>query len=74
MNFKEIACDKECRFQTGASSVTAMYFPPTYNKNGENINPDGNVETCKVWCTECGRQWTARTQYGKTGFLEVPND
>ena len=64
-------CDKECRFQHGVSMTTAMYFPPTFDKHGNNINPDGNITSSTITCGTCGKQWNSSTQYGKTTFKEV---
>jgi hypothetical protein len=64
-------CNKECRFTTGMSMTTAMYFPPVYDKNGENLNPDGNITSQSVMCNTCKKKWTASTQFGETTYNEV---
>lgn len=64
-------CDKDCRFQTHSYGTTCMYFPPTYDKYGNNLNPDGNITSGEVFCTVCKRKWTSSTQYGKTRYMEV---
>ena len=64
-------CNKDCRFLTGPSTTTAVYYPPTFDKNGNNLNPDGNITTTPVVCTVCGTSWTATTQYGKTSYEKV---
>lgn len=37
----------------GGASVTAMYFPPTYDENGVNTNPDRNIRTESYQCSKC---------------------
>lgn len=70
MNNPKPLCSKECRFLYGSTSTTLMYFQPIYGKNGENINPDGNITTGTVKCSTCGTTWYSHTQYGTTTFTE----
>ena len=70
MNNPKPFCDKDCRFSYGMSSTTCMYFDPIYDKNGVNINPDGNITTGSVHCSTCNTSWHTHTQYGKTTFTE----
>jgi hypothetical protein len=51
-----------------------MYFQPIYDKNGVNINPDGNTTTFKVNCLSCGKLWVGKTRLGETTYEEVKND
>lgn len=71
--FREISknCDKECRFTKGLSMTTMAYYPPVYDKNGVNVNPDGNTTTCTVTCSTCNKKWTTSTRYGETTYEEV---
>lgn len=64
-------CDKECRFSEGISSTTAMYFPPVYDKHGNNLNPDGNITSSMISCGVCGRRWNRSSSYGNTNFTEI---
>lgn len=65
-------CDKECRFTTESYSITTdMYFPPVYVKQGNNINPDGNIISTTIYCSVCGKSWNSSTQYGKTTYTEI---
>lgn len=65
-------CTKECRFTpSGMSMTTAMYFPPIYDKDGNNVNPDGNITSGKVTCTTCNKTWITSTQFGETTYEEV---
>ena len=67
-------CDKDCRFQEdGMSMTTCMYFPPTYDKHGNNTNPDGNITSGGLKCTVCSRRWSYSRQYGETQYAEVTN-
>jgi hypothetical protein len=51
-----------------------MYFQPIYDKNGVNINPDGNTTNFKVNCLSCGNLWVGKTRLGETNYAEVKND
>jgi hypothetical protein len=51
-----------------------MYFQPIYDKNGVNINPDGNTTIFKVNCLSCGKLWVGKTRLGETTYEEVKND
>lgn len=64
-------CDKECKFIPGVSMTTAMYFTPVYDKNGVNINPDGNITSSTISCVTCHKKWKTSTQYGETTYEEV---
>jgi hypothetical protein len=65
-------CSREdCRFAYGGGSVTLAYYPPVYDKNGVNINPDRNTTTINIDCTTCGRMWVGKTCVGETTYEEV---
>lgn len=65
-------CDKECRFQEdGMSMTTCAYYPPVYDKHGNNINPDRNVTSGAIRCTVCERKWTYHRQLGETTYEEM---
>ena len=51
----------------------SMYFPPVYDKHGNNVNPDGNITSGSITCNACKKQWFYRTQLGETTFEEVQN-
>lgn len=55
--------------ENGASSTTSAYYPPVYDKQGNNTNPDMNITTHHRRCLSCGRTWTESVQNGKTTFL-----
>jgi hypothetical protein len=63
-------CELNCRFTYGFTSTTAMYYPPVYDKHGNNINPDGNITHGTIECLECYKRWAYSTQYGKTKYSE----
>jgi hypothetical protein len=54
-------CKKPTRRSPGASTVTLMYFPPIYDKNGVNTNPDRNWRSSTWSCLECNRNYGYRT-------------
>ena len=65
-------CERDdCRFFQSGGRSTLAYYQPIYDKNGVNINPDGNTTTSNLECLTCGKRWTARTQYGETTYEEL---
>ena len=46
-------CDKPTNRTAGFSSKTSVYFPPIYDENGNNINPDRNQTSTRYQCLEC---------------------
>lgn len=73
-NIPDPSCTNECRFTLGVSITTAMYYPPVYDKHGNNLNPDMNTTTCDVSCSVCGRSWVSSTVLGKTDYREIKKD
>ena len=68
----DLDCDKECRFQAvGPTTTTCTYYSPVYDKNGNNINPDGNITRGALRCTVCDRKWSFSSRYGKTEYVEI---
>ena len=66
-------CKNDCRFHHGMSTTTAMYFPPVYDKHGNNINPDGNITSGSISCSVCNKAWHYHTQFDETTFKEIQN-
>ena len=65
-------CPREyCRFIQSPGSSTAAYYPPIYDKNGVNTNPDKNITTSALECLTCGKRWKCKTQLGETIYVEV---
>jgi hypothetical protein len=61
----------DCRYVVGIEMSTSMYYPPVYDKQGNNLNPDGNITSGDMTCHSCNKKWTYSTQFGKTTFNEV---
>jgi hypothetical protein len=51
-------CKKPTKRTGGCESITAMYFPPVYDENGNNTNPDRNIRTSNWKCFECENEYT----------------
>ena len=66
-------CEGECRFNVGMGMTTCAYYPPVYDKHGNNINPDRNVTSGMVSCHVCNRVWNYSSCLGETEFQEVTN-
>ena len=47
----------DCMLQMGVSTMTLAHFPQIFNKNGDNVNPDGNLSITDVRCLSCGKSW-----------------
>ena len=56
-------CDNECMFQTLPSFTTCVYYPPIYNKDGVNTNPDGNITTTQVNCIVCSKKFLLESRF-----------
>jgi len=48
----------------GPGMVTAAYYPPVYNKDGVNVNPNNNTSTQLRRCISCGKTWKEQWQNG----------
>lgn len=48
----------------GPGMSTMAYYPPVYNKEGINTNPDMNITTTPQRCLSCGKTWTEKWQNG----------
>ena len=72
MNNPNPNCPREdCRFSVGIEMTTSMYFPPVYDKKGNNINPDGNVTSGEMTCTTCNKKWKYSIQYGEYSYEDA---
>jgi len=54
----------DCMIQDQGGTSTMAYFPPIYNNNNVNINPDMNTQTYNRRCLACGKAWTETWQNG----------
>lgn len=61
-------CENECRFREYNHGTTLAYYPPVYDKYGNNINPDRNVTSGEIHCSVCSKVWWFRTQLGETTY------
>lgn len=50
-------CKKPTTRTSGCTSVTDVYFPPIYDENGVNTNPDRNTRSTDYKCLECGSSY-----------------
>lgn len=57
---------QNCKFSFGPSVTTCVYYPPIYDKHGNNINPDGNITRGSVKCLECNKEWVYSSE--KNGY------
>ena len=46
-------CNQPTKRTSGTIMMTALYFPPVYDENGVNINPDRNTQTSSWHCEAC---------------------
>lgn len=55
-----VPCNKignPCRIQVQNSFSTLAYYPPVYDKFGNNVNTDKNSTSMILHCTACNRKW-----------------
>jgi len=49
---------EDCRIiDNGYGTTTCMYYPPVYDKHGNNLNPDMNSTSYPKKCITCGKEW-----------------
>lgn len=62
--FKKLTCDcdGDCLIEQGYTMSTMAYYPPVYNKDGVNINPDRNSHATNYSCRTCNRRWNCVIQ------------
>lgn len=64
-------CEKDCRFHTGFEMTTDTYYPPVYDKHGNNVNPDRNIISGSIRCSVCNKQWMYGKQMDKITYKEI---
>lgn len=64
-------CELDCRFSDFGGMTTLAYYPPVYDKHGNNINPDRNVTTGHMKCLTCGTEWSYSTCLGETEYTKL---
>ena len=65
-------CPREdCKFTIYDVTRTCMYFPPIYDENGVNINPDGNTTAFGISCVSCHKEWTGKSCLDVTTHEEI---
>jgi len=63
-------CDKPIMRTGGVTTTTCIYFPPRYDENGVNTNPDRNKSTSSWYCEECKEPYTVTGNYVEGFFYE----
>jgi hypothetical protein len=66
-------CEGDCRFVHGVSMTTCMYYPPVYDKHGNNVNPDMNKTSGSIDCNTCKTHWTYISSNGMTTYFDWPD-
>ncbi len=61
-------CKKPTKRQIGSTSGTLMYFPPTYDEKGRNINPDRNTNTTDYTCLNCGKKYYVENKLNEANY------
>lgn len=52
-------CERQdCQYEYLHGTTTLLYFPPVYDKHGNNLNPDRNKTTATYRCMTCGDTWS----------------
>jgi len=51
-------CEKPTTRIPKDSYTTCMYYPPVYDENGNNTNPDRNTTTTDYSCLDCQNEYT----------------
>lgn len=59
-------CKNDCKIVYAYTASTSLFYIPVFDKDGVNINPDGNVISGSAKCLTCDQEWDFSTQYGNT--------
>jgi len=51
-------CEKPTVRTQGMMTSTAMYYPPVYDENGNNTNPDRNSTNTSYTCKGCHKEFS----------------
>lgn len=54
-------CPEPTNVEYQYSESTCAYYPPIYNEEGKNINPDRNGSTHYHKCLSCGTDFTSKS-------------
>lgn len=54
----------DCMITESQTYQTMAYYPPVYDKNGINTNPDMNCNYINKRCLACGKGWAEVWQNG----------
>lgn len=64
-------CADECRIQLFGGMTTCAYYPPVYDKLGNNTNPDMNTTSGSAQCLTCGKKWNYSSCNGETTWRQL---
>lgn len=64
-------CVNDCKIYHGMAISTTAYYPPVYDKNGVNLNLDGNILSGSCKCLTCDQEWRFSVQYGKIDWQRI---
>lgn len=54
----------DCLISLTSGYQTMTHYPPLFNKEGVNVNPDMNITYNKHRCLTCNKSWTETIQNG----------
>lgn len=60
MNYPNSNCDSKCQFVSMGGSITTMYSPIVYDKDGKPVGGGSNIVTSMIRCQTCSRVWISR--------------
>lgn len=63
-------CEKDCRINSGMSTMPLLGWTPVYDKNGALISRDPNWTTTHYVCAVCDRSWTVRARDGADSIID----
>ena len=56
-------CKKPTKRTGGMGTTTLAYYPPVYDVDGKNTNPDRNINTSSWKCYSCGKSYSISGNY-----------
>jgi len=66
-------CGNECSFRTSQLYTFEGYYKPTYDKNGNCLNPDKSYVSYIVVCDTCRTKWGVKTNFVDSDIVKFDN-
>lgn len=59
----------DCEVIESGNLSTMVHYPPIFDKQGNNTNPDRNITTVVKRCKSCGKTWNESYENGTRTYF-----